>query len=152
MTYTAVEGREKVLTDLGIAVEQIAIALAALGEAYEQLDEHNADVLEEQLFRPVQLAFGRAKRTHAEFAARSALVGRSFDAQSPGPQSQSVHELIDRAALAAGHADQTIADLQDSMLPVEVGDTELRAGLAQTREALGVVPNRTRDLVRTIGR
>ena len=38
------------------------------------------------------------------------------------------------------------------MLPVEVGDTELRAGLAQTREALGPVPNRARDLVRVIGR
>ncbi len=152
MAYTAVEGREKVLTDLGIAVEQIAVSLAALGEAYEQLDEHNADVLEEQLFRPVQLAYGRAKRTHAEFAARSALTGRQFDAQTPGPQSQSVQELIDRAVVAAGHANQTIAELQDSMLPVEVGDTELRAGLAQTREALALVPNRARELVRTVGR
>lgn len=152
MTYTTVEGREKVLTDLGIAAEQIAVALAALGEAYEQLDEHNADVLEQQLFRPVQQAYGRAKRTHTEFAARTGLPSGRFEAHSSGPQSQSVQALIDRAVLAAGYADQTIAELQDSMLPVEVGDPQLRAGLAQTREALAAVPNRARELVRTVGR
>jgi hypothetical protein len=152
MSYTTVEGRQKVLSDLAVAIEQIADALAALGEAYEQLDEHNADVLEEQLFRPVQLAYGRARRTHTEFAQRVSLPGSTFDRHTPGPQSQSIQALVDRAALAAGQADQTIAELQDSMLPVEVGDTELRAGLAQTREALGPVPNRARDLVRVIGR
>ncbi|HEY2438724.1 MAG TPA: hypothetical protein VGI07_00765, partial [Solirubrobacteraceae bacterium] len=67
MAYTTAEGREQVLADLAIAVEQIAESLAALGEAYEQLDEQHADVLEEQLFRPVQSAYGRAKRTHSEF-------------------------------------------------------------------------------------
>jgi hypothetical protein len=152
MTYTMVEGREKVLSDVAVAVEQIAVALAALGEAYEQLDEHNADLLEEQLFRPVQLAYGRAKRTHSEFAARASLPGRKFESHTPGPQSQSVHELIDRAVVASAYADQTIAELQDSMLPVEVGDTELRAGLAQVRESLGSISVRARNLVRTVGR
>jgi hypothetical protein len=38
------------------------------------------------------------------------------------------------------------------MLPVEVGDTELRAGLAQVREALGTISVRARNLVRTVGR
>jgi hypothetical protein len=152
MSYTMFEGREKVLNDLAIAVEQISVAIAALGEAYEQLDEHNADVLEEQLFRPVQHAYGRAKRTHAEFAKRSGLPGRSFALQTPGAQSQTVQELIDRAVVASAYADQTIADLQDSMLPVEVGDTELRAGLANVREALGNVSVRARNLVRTVGR
>jgi hypothetical protein len=152
MAYTTVEGRQKVLHDLAVATDQIAVALAALGEAYEQLDDHTADVLEEELFRPVQLAYGRAKRTHSDFAARSALPRRDFDAHSPGPQSQSVQALIDRAVFAAGEADQSIAELQDSMLPVEVGDPELRAGLAQVREALGSVPIRARELVRTVGR
>jgi hypothetical protein len=152
MAYTTAEGRQKVLSDLAVAIEPIADALAALGEAYEQLDDHNADVLEEQLFRPVQLAYGRARRTHTGFAQRASLPGSSFDRHTPGPQSQSIQELIERAALAAGDADQTIAELQDSMLPVEVGDTELRAGLAQAREALGPVPNRARELVRTVGR
>jgi hypothetical protein len=54
--------------------------------------------------------------------------------------------------IAAGEADQMIAELQDSMLPIEVGDPELRAGLSQTREALGAVPVRARELVRTLGR
>ncbi|HEY2439744.1 MAG TPA: hypothetical protein VGI07_05920, partial [Solirubrobacteraceae bacterium] len=132
--------------------EQIAESLAALGEAYEQLDEQHADVLEEQLFRPVQSAYGRAKRTHSEFAARSGLRTKSFAAHTPGPQSQSVQALIERAADAAHDADQSIADLQDSMLPVEVGDPELRAGLSQVRETLAAVPARARGLVRTVGR
>ena len=97
-------------------------------------------MLEEQLFRPVQSAYGRAKRTYAEFAARSQLRARSFDAHSPGVQSQTVRDLIERAVDAADDADQSIAELQDSMLPVEVGDPELRAGLSQVRETLSAVP------------
>jgi hypothetical protein len=53
---------------------------------------------------------------------------------------------------AAREADQTIAELQDSMLPVEVGDPELRAGLAKVRETLGPVGSRARELIRTVGR
>jgi hypothetical protein len=152
MAYTTAEGREQVLSDLAVAIEHIADALARLGEAYEQLDEQHADVLEEQLFRPVQSAYGRAKRTYTEFASRSQLHARSFDAHSPGVQSQTVRDLIERAGDAAYDADQAIAELQDSMLPVEVGDPELRAGLSQVRETLSAVPARARDLVRTVGR
>ena len=150
--YTNIEGRQKVLADLGIAVEQIAVSMSALESAYEQLDDDHADVLEERIFRPAQLAYGRAQRTHREFAARSGLPGRSFESTSPGPQSQSVQTLIDRAAYAAAQADITISTLQDSMLPVEVGDPVLRAGLSQTREALAAIPLGARDLVRTVGR
>jgi hypothetical protein len=38
------------------------------------------------------------------------------------------------------------------MMPVEVGDPELRAGLAEVRELLGAVPGRAREFVRTLGR
>jgi hypothetical protein len=152
MAYTTTEGRERILDDFAIAIEQIADALARLGEAYEQLDEDHADALEARLFRPVQLAYGRAQRTHSEFAGRSNLRTRSFTSHSPGAQSQSVQELIDRAADAVEDADQSIADLQDSMLPVEVGDPELRGGLSSVRETLTPVPGRARALVRTIGR
>lgn len=140
------------MSDLAVAIEQIADALAMLGEAYEQLDEQHADILEEQLFRPVQSAYGRAQRTYADFASRSQLRARTFAPHSPGAQSQSVRELIERAGDAAYDADQSIAELQDSMLPVEVGDPELRAGLSQVRETLSAVPARARDLVRTVGR
>jgi hypothetical protein len=152
MAYTTAEGREQILADLAVAIEQIAESLAALGEAYEQLDEHNADVLEEQLFRPVQHAYGRARRTHSEFASRSGLRSRTFAPHSPGVQSQSVQALIERGVDGARDADQSIADLQDSMLPVEVGDTELRAGLAAVRGLLASVPMRARALTRTVGR
>jgi hypothetical protein len=141
MSYTTAEGREQILGDLAVAIEQIADALACLGEAYEQLDDQHADELEEQLFRPVQGAYGRAKRTYSEFASRSQLRART-----------SVQDLIERAADAAYDADQSIADLQDSMLPVEVGDPELRAGLSHVRETLSTVPPRARGLVRTVGR
>src|ERR1700760_4760081 len=101
MSYTTAEVREQVLSDLAVAIEQIAEALAALGEAYEQLDEQHGDVLEEQLFRPVQGAYGRAKRTYSASPSRSQLRARTFDAHSPGVQSQSVRDLIERAADAA---------------------------------------------------
>jgi len=152
MTYTMIEGRRKVLADLAIAVEQIAVSMGALEAAYEQLDDGHAGVLEERIFRPAQLAYGRAQRTHRAFAARSGLPGRSFDSASSGPHVQSVQTLIDRAAYAAAQADITISTLQDSMLPVEVGDPELRAGLSQTREALAAIPLGARDVVRTVGR
>jgi hypothetical protein len=152
MTYTTVEARQKVLDDLAIATAQIAVSLMALGQAYEALDEHGADVLEQELFRPVQLAYGRAKRTHAEFAARAGIPASSIDQEPTVPHPQSVQTLIDRAVFAAGEADQTIAELQDSMLPVEVGDPELRAGLSQVRELLSKLPQRARELVRTVGR
>jgi len=45
-----------------------------------------------------------------------------------------------------------LADLQDSMMPVEVGDPELRAGLAEVRELLGEVGARAREFTRTLGR
>jgi hypothetical protein len=38
------------------------------------------------------------------------------------------------------------------MLPVEVGDPELRAGLAEVRGLVGDVRSRARALVRTLGR
>jgi hypothetical protein len=63
-----------------------------------------------------------------------------------------VRQLIERAGDAAYDADQSIAELQDSMLPVEVGDPELRAGLSQVRETLSPVPARARGLIRTLGR
>ncbi len=38
------------------------------------------------------------------------------------------------------------------MLPIEVGDTELRAGLQEVRELLGAVRGHARELVRVLGR
>ena len=60
--------------------------------------------------------------------------------------------IIARAAASVERADATLATLQDSMLPVEVGDPELRAGLEDVRKLLGEVPGHARQFVRTLGR
>jgi hypothetical protein len=152
MSYTAADGRQQILSELESAIGELAVAVATLGAAYERLDEHTADRLEEQLFRPIQLAYGRAKRTHSEFSGRYGIPPASFPEASPGLESQDARALIDRAATAARQADDEIATLQDSMLPVEVGDTELRAGLADVRSLIDPVPARATRLISTVGR
>jgi hypothetical protein len=152
MTYVSQEARQRLLDEVAAAIDEISNALAALGAAYEQLDDHTADVLEEQLFRPLQLAYGRARRTHAAFANRSELPGREFAPASAGLPSQGVRGFMEAALEAIEEADGLLVELQDSMMPVEVGDPELRAGLADVRERLGVLPDRANELLRRLGR
>ena len=152
MVQTTAEARQQLLDTIAEATEQIGLALASLGAAYEQLDDTRADELEEKLFRPVQLAYGRARRTHAEFAGRYGLTSRNFEPPSPGLASIGAKGFIDNAVAAVGRADTALASLQDSMLPVEVGDPELRAALAGLRERVGGLARQARELVRTIGR
>jgi hypothetical protein len=38
------------------------------------------------------------------------------------------------------------------MLPIEFGDPDLRAGLAEVRELLGELPVASREFLRTLGR
>ena len=152
MSYTSREGRTQLLEEVAEATDQLALALASLGEAYEELDEQTADSLEEQLFRPTQSAYGRLRRTHAEFAARHGLPGRDFAPSSGGMHSGDPRVYVDRAVDAIERADQTLAELQDSMLPVEVGDRELRAGLSETRESIAELPARATRLMRPQGR
>ena len=152
MTYGTREARQQLLDTIAEATDELGVALAALGAAYEQLDEHSGDRLEERLFRPVQVAYGRARRTHAAFAARHGLPGRTFEPATAGAPSHGVRGFLDIALEAVEAADQTLAELQDSMRPVEVGDAELRAGLAEVRELIAVLPDRARELVRRLGR
>ena len=152
MSYVAGEARQDLLDILGDAIDEIAVALAALGAAYEQLTTGPADKLEEELFRPVQMAYGRAKRTHAGFAERQGLPGRTFTPAEPGLPSTGVRGFVDSAVSATSGADIVLAELQDSMMPVEVGDPELRAGLAEVRELLGDVQARAREFTRVLGR
>jgi hypothetical protein len=151
MASTDAHARQQLLDALGDAADTLGTALAGLGEAYERLDEHAGDRLEETLFRPVRTAYGRARRTHTEFAERHGLPVRTFAAgtatHATGPR-----ELIDRAVGDIRHADDGLAALQDSMMPVEYGDAPLRAGISETRELLGVLPGRARELIRGLGR
>ena len=151
MAYTNEEGRQQLLDELGSAADAIAIAIAALGEAYEALDEQTGDRLEEALFRPVQAASGRAKRTYAEFAERHGFPARTFAPAAAG-HAPGARGHIDHAVEALRRADDELAELQDSMLPVEVGDPELRAGLAEVRRTLTDVESRGHDFVGRIGR
>jgi hypothetical protein len=152
VAYVTAEARQEMLQEIARAIDELGTALALLGDAYERLDERTADVLEEQLFRPAQAAYGRAKRTHAAFAERHGLTGRQFQPGTPGAASSSVAELLEGALEAAAEADVILGDLQDSMRPVEVGDPELRAGLAEVRTLLGELPARGRQLQRVLGR
>jgi hypothetical protein len=152
MAYVTREAREELLETIAEATDEIGVALAALGAAYEQLDEHNADVLEEKLFGPVQLAYGRAKSAHAGFAERYGFASGPFESPSAGLPSTGAKGFIDNAVDAVASADSDLSALQDSMLPAEVGDAELRAALANVRELLGGVRRQARELERTLGR
>ena len=152
MAYVTSEAQQQILDALAVATDDIGVALSALGDAYEQLDEASADELETALFGPVQAAYGRAQRTHAGFADRSGLPRRTFTAPGPGAPSRGTQAFLDAAVVAVQRADMTLGELQDTMLPVEVGDAELREGLSAVRRALGDVTTAARSLGRHIGR
>jgi hypothetical protein len=151
MSYVAAEARQELLDAIAEAADDIAFALAALGEAFDALDEPTGDRLEEQLFRPVQHAYGRIKRTHSEFAGRYQLPTHQFAAANqPAPARPAL--LIEDAGEAVLEADDKLATLQDSMKPIEVGDAELRAGLSEVRQQLDLAAKRAEGFARTMGR
>ena len=61
---------------------------------------------------------------------------RSFPDPDLGLPAEARDEIA-RAVDQIHLADETLAGLQDSMLPVEVGDPELRAGLSEVRSLIG---------------
>jgi hypothetical protein len=152
MAYSTAEARQQLLDDIAAAVEELGVALAALTEAYDHLDERMADRMEEELFRPVQVAYGRARRTHTGFAERVGLPTRTFTPAAHGRPTASSRELLDTAVEAIAESDHLLTEVQDSMMPVEVGDAELRAGLAQVRELVGPLTGRAREITRVLGR
>jgi hypothetical protein len=151
MAYTNEEGRQELLFELSAGVDAIAIAVAELGEAYELLDDQTADRLEEVLFRPATHASGRGKRTYNEFAQRHGFPPGDF-AAGDTKHANGARGHIDHAVEALEGADHLLSELQDSMLPVEVGDPEVRAGISETRSLLAPLRNAARNLERTLGR
>jgi hypothetical protein len=152
MAYTTSEARQELLDTLAEATDALGFALACLAEAYDKLDEHNGDRLEEELFGPVQVAYGRAKAAHSGFAGRHGLPVRTFEQQSAGVSPRGAPGFIGQAVEAVAEADLALAELQDSMLPVEAGDAELRAGLTAVRERVRGLRGTARELLRTLGR
>ena len=152
MAYVTAEARQDLLDALATATDDIGAALGALGAADELLDDVSAEQLEDTLFGPVQAAYGRAKRTHAEFADRHGLPKRTFASPPSGAPSRGVKGFLDQAVGAVVKADGELGQLQDSMLPVEVGDAELRAGMAEVRRQLSDVAAHSRQFVSRLGR
>lgn len=152
MAYTSESARRRLLDELGQAVGHLSVAIEALGEAYEAVDERTAETLETRLFRPVQAAYARARRTRSEFAERHHLSADAPASAPAGAPSGDPRIHLERAISAIEQADQVIAEMQDSMLPVEVGDRELRDGLTAVRELIASAPGDARGLVRLIGR
>lgn len=152
MTYTTADARKQLLDSLAEAAEALGMALASLSEAYEQLDEQTAERMERELFRPVQLAYGRARSTQTGFATRHGLPVRELAQASHGAPSHGVKGFLESASEDVRRAESGLATLQDTLLPVEVGDADLRAGLEQVRELLSGFDAHTRELVRTFGR
>ena len=151
MSYTNESGRLQILDDSAEAARDLDRAIAALGEAYEHLDDNMADALEAAVFKPLQAGFGLLKRTRSEFAERFALP---LAEPEPAPEPAPGHprELLEQAGDALQAADEAIAELQDTLLPVEVGDQELRTGLAGVRTLIAPLPAACDNLVRTLGR
>jgi hypothetical protein len=146
------EARDRIIGDLEAAEEELSAGVTSLGEAFELLPEGSADRLEEELFRPVQKAYARAKRTRTGFAARVSQDTDEPEQKPVGHPSQGAKGFVEAAVGAVEQADLILSELQDSMMPVEGGDAELRAGLVEIRELLGGVAPRAHGFLRTLGR
>jgi hypothetical protein len=152
VAYSLSDARQELLEALAEAIESLSFALACLGEAYEGLDETSGERLEEAVFRPVQVAYGRARRTYSGFAQRHGIAARSPEEAAAGVSPAGARGFIDLALGAVAEAELTLSTLQDSMLPVEAGDEELRAGLAAVRDRIAGVSGDVREFSRTLGR
>jgi hypothetical protein len=64
-------------------------------------------------------------------AGRHGLPGRTFEQQPAGVSPTGATGFIHQAVEAIGEAERALTALQDSMLPVEVGDAALRSGHAE---------------------
>ena len=97
---------------------------------------------------------GGARRTHAEFAERHELAGRTFEPAVAGAPAHGIRGCSTAAVAAVGEADATLATLQDSMLPGRGGRRASCAPASSRCARLarrGVRAART-QLVRTLGR
>ncbi len=146
------EARDRIIGDLESAEEELGLAVACLGEAFEALPEGSADRLETELFRPVQKAYVRTKRTRTGFSQRVAQTTDEPEPKAPGPPSQGAKGFVEQGVQAAAQADLILTDLQDSMMPVEGGDPELRAGISEVREQLSGISGGARRFLSSLGR
>jgi hypothetical protein len=101
----------------------------------------------------LQKALGTLRRAAGGFAARHGDPAAPAGPPPPEPHpSQGVAALLDGCAAAARAADEHLGALQDSLVLIELGDADLRAGVSDARRRLGDVPAALRGFVRTLGR
>lgn len=152
MATPDVDAHLQLLDSVGQAANELTQALAMLTEAFEQLDERQAERLEEALFRPIQRAYGRAKRAYGGYAERRGLEAAPLATPTAPAPSIGVKGLVEGAVEAAAQVDSELVMLQDSLMLIELGDADLRAGLAEVRQALAEVSDGARSFLRTFGR
>jgi hypothetical protein len=152
MAITTEEGRGEILAELSDAIERLALGAQRFGDAYEVMSAGAGERLEGALYMPAQKAYGRCMRTYRHFADMYGFTPQSFAPAAPGAPSHGAKGLIDQGVIATAEADAILADLQDSGRPVEFGDADLRAGLADVRALIGPIPAAAREFVRTLGR
>jgi hypothetical protein len=152
VTQSTADARRQILDVLASAAGRLNGALGLLGAAYELLDERAAEQLEDELFGPVQHAYGRLRRTHTEFAARYGLPAREFPPAPEAAPGHGLQGLLEDVVIASAEADDELGALQDTLLPIEVGDRELRDGISEARSRIAPVPDAARRLLRIFGR
>ena len=94
MAYTSAEGRQRLLDEVGRPADELGLALACLGEAYELLDEASADRLEAELLShrrssPTAASSGRTATSPRRYGAPT----REFAAGAPEPPSQGAKDV-----------------------------------------------------------
>lgn len=153
VTYDPAEARRALVDDLLGAAQDVAEAIAYASAAYDLLDDTSGDRLEEQVFAPLQKALGALRRAAEGFATRHGIAAPAAAPPPPEPHpSQGVAALLDGCGAAARRADDHLGTLQDSLLLIDLGDAELRTGVADVRRRLGGVPAALRTFTRMLGR
>ena len=122
MSYTTADGRRQVLDALAAAADQLGNAVAYLGGP-----TNSSTTMPPSAWRSscsARCSSRTAGRGACTASSRSATTSpaRSFEAQQPHMRANDARGLIDSAVEAVARADGGLGGLQDSMLPIEVGD------------------------------
>ena len=152
MAYTNAQAREQLLAELAAAADEVGLALACLGEATSSSTRPPPSASRTSCSARSRRPTGRRSAPTPNSPAGTGLPEHEFEAARPQVREHDASAIMERAAAAVSRADLALATLQDSMLPVDVGDPPLRAGLEQVRMALADTSRRTREITRTLGR
>ena len=131
VSYIAGEARQEMLDTLGDAIDEIAAALCGSRRGVRSSSARFPPTGSRRSCsaRSRPRTGVRSRPTPASPSGRGCPAGRSLP-RLQGLPSTGIRGFVDSAVESVAEADAELAELQDSMMPVEVGDPELRAGLA----------------------